>query len=240
MRAPALARGHGGGGRGGGTWRRPLRCGWRRRRAICRRRRWSGRRVTGRRVGRGRRGGIARRRWTVVGRRSGRGRTVPGRGRGGREIRPDRGSEWIHALGRPKAGRRGRERTGIRRGRGPGSGRGPGRRTIPRRRRRRPRLLPGLSRGRGVRSWGGSCRRRRTPCGRRRRWRGRRGSAVCGRGGCRGERIAAGQAKLAGGLVRRAAPRAHDHVKTPELELCPAHARGQAPRAYPFYRTLRS
>src|SRR3954469_17450363 len=37
---------------------------------------------------------------------------------------------------------------------------------------------------------------------------------------CRGGQwIAAGQAEFAGGLVRRAAPRAHVHVKTPELEL---------------------
>ena len=226
-----------------------MRAGWRARWSRSRSRscrsplRLSGRRccgdsaVSGRRGVGGRRRGVGRgrrsvgRRWTVCCGRRCRRRAVAGRWRGGarREIRSYRGAKRIHAFGRAKARGCRRERARIYRGRAPGGGGRLGRgRAVVRRRHRS--CLPGLCgwwRLIRLRRWRRL--RRRTPRGSGRarlRRGGGRGSAVCGRRSRRGQRVAARQAKLAGGLVRRATPRAHDHVKTPELELCPAHLRG--------------
>ena len=59
-------------------------------------------------------------------------------------------------------------------------------------------------------------------------------SAVRGWGSCRGGQwIAAGQAKLAGGLVRRAAPRTHDHLKNSRARAMPRHSRSRAVLSIP-------
>jgi hypothetical protein len=174
-----------------------------------------------------------------------------GLGRGaGTEIRTNGGTEWIHAFRRAKASAicsgRGCEATRIRRSGMPGillrrrsvtgsrgrrrgavATRSRGRRSGPRRRGRAVRLRGGRWRrlppsGRGLRRSG------------RLRMRSRLGSAVARRRRCRGGQwIAAGQAEFAGGLIRRAAPRAHVHVKTPELELRLRSPAGASPASIP-------
>lgn len=96
-------------------------------------------------------------------------------------------------------------------------------------------LLPGLRLRRTVglrRSL-----RLRSPRGGRRGlcWLGRRGlrRTIAGRRSCCGQWVAAGQAKFAAGLIRGAAPRTRDHVKTPELPLRRAHLHGQATASIP-------
>jgi hypothetical protein len=164
-----------------------------------------------------------------------------------REVRSDGGAEGVHAFRRTEArailhwreaadGSR-CEAALIRRGGCPRACRGRGRRTIGAAWLRR--RLPGLL-GRGRILLGRGLRGGRSPRGGRRGlWRGRGWlwRAVCGRC-CGGQRVPARQAKLAGGLVRGAAPRTRDHVKTPELETRTRSMRGQAGRAYPVYRVF--
>jgi len=212
----------------------PRGCGWRWWRSDigrrCVRRRWRRRVRCGRRA-------IARWRAITRGRNRLRLRAVARwTTSGGR----DRGAKRVHPLGRAEARAIGRccwgERAWIRR-----------RWVVPGRCRRwdrcrtgRTRRLPGGRGGgrRGVRGW---LRRGRAPAG---NCRGRLGlSGGCSlsrRGRCRGgERIAARQAKLAGGLIGGAAPRAHDHVKNSRARAMPRSlARALHPGAYPFYPVI--
>ncbi len=189
------------------SWRRRVRLSWWRRIGLSRRR-CVGR--CGRRPVRVLRRGLWRRLLAV------RLRTRRARS----EVRADRGTERVHPFRRAEAravcGRGWREATrvwrcgiprGLRRASVTG-GRGR-RRTGPRLRRGRCavrlRSRSGLApSGRGLRlSWWLRLRSRR----------GGRGSTIARWRRCRGgQRIAARQAEFAGGLVRRAAPRAHVHV----------------------------
>ena len=220
----------GGGGRRciGASRRRRISASRRRRIRSGRRRCIGGsRRRCIRRWGRG--GCIRRGRWTVGALRSsgcGR-RCVACVGRGaGDEVWADSGAERIHAFGRAKAraidGRGWREAC-LRSGRAPGLGGravargGCWRSRLPRRSGGWAAVLRGR-RGRRL-DW--------RPPGRRgcwrdlRRWRRWR-RAISGRGSCsRGQGIAAGQTKFAGGLIRRAAPRTHDHVKNSRARAMP-------------------
>ena len=195
-----------------GRWRGHRRRAVRLRRAISRRRciRLSG----GRRIGRARRRVALRR--PISG--------WPGWRRAAREIRGNGGAEWVHPLGRAEARaiigaeaarRSRREAPLIRLWGSPRPGRGGRRRAVVSR--GRTRRLPGLRWRRSVLRRCLGRRRRRAPCRSRRRYRRlRRGSgrrAVGRRGSCRGQGVAAGQAKLAGRLIRSAAPRTRDHRK---------------------------
>jgi hypothetical protein len=136
-------------------------------------------------------------------------------------------AERVHAFGRTKAraivrrkatSRSRRKAALIRRWRRPSSGWRRG--SVGTRRLLR---LPRLRRWRRVLTGRGRLSLRCTPIrrGSGRLWSSLRRRAVSRwRGRC-GEGIAARQTKLAGGLIRSAAPRARDHLKTPELERWP-------------------
>jgi hypothetical protein len=147
-------------------------------------------------------------------------------GAAGSEVWGDRGTKGIHALRSTEAGWGWGECARVCRRWRPAGGCG-----------------CGVAQGSLLRSSGrdGSWLRRRAPSRRgchrgRLRWLGGRWGTVRRRWSrCGGQRVTARQAKLAGGLVRRATPRAHDHVKLPSSSRALAHLRGQPQASIPGF-----